>query len=138
MSLIQLTGEDATAVPQWFKKRLTEIDSGLVCYFNPFQGKFCIDRRSKDLNGNDVQVNVMMIPAISERFLEELKGMDAWSKFGSLEAMRKDHEEKKRAHDEKAERDMRDDFRHAALDGRVQINEALTLIQRHDVNTKPQ
>lgn len=137
MSLIHLTGQDATEVPEWFKRRLRDIDAGLICYFNRFQGKFCIDRVTHDASG-EVRTNVMMIPAISERFLDELKGMDAWTKFGSLEAMRRDHEEKKRAFDEKAERDMRDDFHHAALDNRVQINKALTLIQRHDLNSKPQ
>lgn len=134
--MIYLTGEDATAVPEWFKKRLADIDSALVCYFNRFHNKFCIDRVTKDENGEQ-RSNVMLIPAISERFLEELKGMDAWTNYGSLEAMRRTHEDAKAAHDAKFEADMKDDLHHAAMDNKRQMHEALTLIQRHDLTSKP-
>jgi hypothetical protein len=135
--MIVLTGDDAREVPEWFKKRLRDIDTGLVCYYNRFHNKFCIDRVTKDATGEH-QSNVMMIPAISERFLDELKGMDSWQKYGSLEAMRKSHEDAKAAHDAKFEADLKDDIHHAAMDNKRQLNEALTLMQRHNLTTPPQ
>jgi hypothetical protein len=136
--MIQLVGADARTVPEWFTRRLRDIDPALVCYFNSFKGAFMIDRHARDEHGNQTQTNVMTMPAISERFLEELKGMDAWTKFGSLENLRRDHENKKADFDAKAEQSIKDDMHHAALDNRRQMNEALTLVQRHNLHTPPQ
>lgn len=136
--MIHLVGADATAVPDWFKRRLKDIDPALVCYFNRFQRQFCIDRNTHDDKGNAVQTNVMMIPAISERYLDELKGMDAWNKYGSLEKMRETHEDAKKSFDAKAEKDMKDDMHHAAMDNKRLMIEAHNLIQRHNLHTKPQ
>jgi hypothetical protein len=135
--MIHLVGADATAVPDWFKRRLKDIDPGLVCYWNQFQRKFCIDRVVKDETGEH-QTNVMLIPAISERFLDELKGMDAWTKYGSLEKLRATHEQAKADFDAKAEKDMKDDMHHAAMDNKRLMTEAHNLIQRHNLHTKPQ
>jgi hypothetical protein len=154
--MIQLVGEDGCSVPDWFKRRLNDIDRALVCYYNPFQQQFCIDRCTKgsDCLSSDhlscEKTNVMLFPHIGEAVIEKLKSMDSWSNFGvkgqadalamingqltdSLLRARRKHEDEKAAHDAKVREDSRENHLLVARDNRVQLNKALHLIQQHDM-----
>lgn len=142
--MIQLFGEDARTVPDWFKRRLRDIDPALVCYFNPFRQVFCIDRCIK---GSDClslahveceKANVMLFPHIGEAAIEKLKSMDAWAKTGgkdesALQRFRRGHEIAKEEHDAKVSEEIREGFHEHMVDDRAQINKALHLIQQHDI-----
>ena len=137
---IILTGEDARTVPAWFMRRLRDIDSALVCYFNPFKQQFVIDRCSHgaDCLSSDhlscPKVTVMLFPHIGEAAIEKLKGMDAWSKFKTLENFHRDGEQQKAEWDAKQEAAIRDDYKHAAADNRKRLLETYDLIKRHDLS----
>jgi hypothetical protein len=145
--MIQLIGEDARAVPDWFRARLKDIDRALVVYFNPFQQQFCIDRCVK---GSDCllerhvpceKTNVIMFPHMGEAALEKLKSMDAWTKTGAsggndeaaLLRFRREHEIAKEEFDNKVREEARDGYRQGMLEDKPQILKALHLIQQHDV-----
>lgn len=136
--MIHLIGEDARSVPDWFKRRLRDIDRALVVYFNPFKSKFVIDRCVKGsdcLSETHVECeksNVMLFSHIGEAALEELKGMDAWTKFGTLERQRRDREIQKAEWDVKSEAEIRELYDNAAKDDKRQLREAFHLIQQHD------
>lgn len=144
MQDIILLGSEATEVPDWFKRRLKDIDRALVCYYNPFQQKFCIDRCT---HGNDClsekhvecpKTNVMLFEHIGENAIQKLKGMDAWTKTGgnddaALNRFKREHEIAKEEYDTKRKEEARQGYKEAILDNRQQINEALHLIQQHDV-----
>lgn len=143
MSVI-LLGSEAREIPDWFRRRLRDIDPALVVYFNPFRNFFCIDRCIKGgdcLSTKHVEcekTNVMTFEHMGEAALESLKSMDAWTKTGgndeaALLKFRKAHEDAKAEYDSKARETSREDYRHGMLDDRVQINKALHLIQQHDV-----
>lgn len=146
MQDIVLVGSEATQIPDWFRRRLKDIDRALVVYYNPLRSFFCIDRCVK---GSDclsekhiecTKTNVLVFPHIGESALEKLKSMDAWTKTNALggddEAallkFRKEHEDAKAEYDanlrEKAKQNWRDGLR----EDRVQLNKALHLIQQHD------
>lgn len=137
---IILTGADATAVPDWFKRRLRDIDLALVCYFNPYKNQFVIDRcahGSDCLSSDHVscpKMNVMLFPHIGEAALEKLKGMDSWAKFKTLDAFHRDAEQLKADWDAKAEASVRDDYKHAALDNRTTLLKTYDLIKQHDLS----
>lgn len=139
-----LTGAEATEVPQWFRRRLRDIDAALVVYFNPFRGVFCIDRcvKGQDCLSRDhvecEKTNVMLFEHIGEAALEKLKSTDAWTKFGgndeaALLRMRREHEIAKEEFDAKAHEEARGNYRAGLLEDRAQVNKALHLIQQHDV-----
>ena len=142
--MIQLIGEDARSVPDWFKRGLKHIDSALVCYFNPFKRNFCVDRcvKGSDCLSSDhiscEKTNVHTFEHMSENVLDTLKGMDAWSNFGgnnedALLRFRRKHEIAKEEFDAANKAAIRDNYRLGMLDDRAQINKALHLIQQHDV-----
>jgi len=142
--MIYLVGEDARSVPDWFKRRLRDIDRALVCYYNPFKGEFCIDRcvKGSDCLSSDhvscEKTNVLLFPHIGEAVLDKLKGMDAWTKFGgndeaALLRSRREHENAKAEHDEKVKASIAEDFKHATIDDKRQLQLAHHLIQQHDI-----
>jgi hypothetical protein len=139
-----LAGAEATEIPDWFRRRLRDVDAALVVYFNPFRGVFCIDRcvKGQDCLSRDhascEKTNVMLFEHIGEAALEKLKSMDAWTHSGgkdeaALLRFRRRHEIAKEEHDAKTDAEMRGEFRAKMLEDRPQLTEALTLIQRHDV-----
>lgn len=141
--MIQLFGEDARSVPDWFKRRLRDIDTALVCYYNPFRMEFCIDRciKGSDCLSSDhvacQKVNVMLFPHMGEAALDKLKSMDSWTNFGgndeaAIARSRRKHELEKEEWDAKQKAESLDMNRHAGLENRVQLNKALHLIQQHD------
>ena len=139
---IILTGADASAVPAWFLRRLRDIDSALVCYFNPYKKQFVIDRctRGADCLSSDhvscEKTTVMLFPHMGEAAIEKLKSMDSWSKFGSLDNFHRDGEQQKAEWDAKQAAAIRDDYKHAAADNRKRLLETYDLIKRHDL-TRP-
>lgn len=141
--MIHLVGEDARTVPDWFRRRLRDIDPALVVYFNPFREQFCIDRcvKGRDcLSSNHVEcekTNVMLFPHMGEQALDDLKKMDSWTNFGgnnedALLRMRRDHEIAKEEHDEKLRQTARENYAAGAREDRVQLNKVLHLMQQHD------
>lgn len=147
MQDIILLGSEATEVPDWFRRRLKDIDPALVVYYNPFKQQFCIDRcvRGSDCLLSNHQfcekTNVMIFPHIGEAAIEKLKSMDAWTQTGAaggndesaLLKFRKAHEDAKAEYDAKQKEEARENYRLGMLDDRVQINKALHLIQQHDI-----
>lgn len=140
--MIELIG--STEVPNWFQKRLTELDHGLICYWNPLRRFYVIDRCV--LSNEDTfhvhspacpKTNVTTFPRISEAVIDDLKRMDAWSKFGSVEAMQRNRAEMEQEFKEKNERDQREVHEFAARDNKRQLQQAFDLIQRHDLSTPP-
>jgi|SRR6185437_14605251 len=142
---IILLGSEASEVPNWFLRRLKGIDRALVVYWNPYRNFFCIDRCTR---GNDClseshtecpKTNVTTFEHMSERVLDELKSKDAWAKFGgndqaAFERSRREHEIAKEEFEAKRIEKAKEGYKEAALDNRKQMNEALMLIQRHDMH----
>ena len=141
--MIHLVGEDARSVPNWFKRRLRDIDTALVVYYNPFRNVFCIDRciKGSDCLSSDhiscEKSNVHIFPHISEKALDDLKSKDAWTKHGGkdLAAMlrqRMEREQAKAEFDARVSESIAQGFREAALDNKNQLRKAHHLIQQHD------
>lgn len=138
--IISLSNE----VPEWFKRRLKDIDRALVVYYNPFRQQFCIDRciKGSDCLSSDhiscEKSNVMLFPHVGEAAIEQLKSMDAWTNFGgndehALARFHKKGIDEKEEYDAKQKEEARKGYREAMLDNRVQINKALHIIQQHDI-----
>jgi hypothetical protein len=136
--VIHLVGEDARSVPNWFRRRLRDIDPALVVYFNPFKQQFCIDRcvRGSDcLSEKHVEcekTNVMLFPHMGEAALEKLKSMDAWTNFGSLENQRRERENAKAEWDAKTDAEIRELHGNAAKDDKAQLHKVYDLIKQFD------
>jgi hypothetical protein len=144
MRLILPESMDSPTIPESFVRGLRDIDSGLVIYWNRFKNRFIVDRcikpgqhthdqtceRSNVLIVEDEQ-GMFMMPC--DRILDRIKGMDAWTKYGSAEKQRKAREDAKAEWDQKNAAQIKENFRLACMDDKNQIQEALTLIQRHDV-----
>src|SRR5579859_613682 len=144
---IVLVGSEATAVPDWFKRRLRDIDPALTCYWNPFHGQFTINRcgRGNECTHSDPHncqwTHVMFFPHIGERAIEKLKGMDTWTQTnasgGNDEAallkFRRGHEIAKEEFDAKRKDKAKAAYKEAMLDNRKQINEVLDTLKNQDI-----
>jgi hypothetical protein len=131
---------NSTDVPKWFQKRLTELDHGLLCYWNPLRRVFVIDRCV--LSNEDTfhvhspacpKTNVTTFPQVAESVIDDLKRMDAWSKFKDVEAFRQNTKDMESAYQEKSNREQREIHEGAAKDNKRQLQQAFDLIQRHDM-----
>lgn len=136
--MIHLVGEDARSVPDWFKRRLRDIDTALVVYFNPFKNQFCIDRCIKGsdcLSSTHIECeksNVHIFRHMGEAALDDLKAKDGWTKYGTLENQRRDRENQKAEYDAKQREAAREAYKEAGLDNKAQLHRALDLIKTHD------
>ena len=144
MNLILPENMDAPSIPESFLSRLRSTDANLVIYWNRFKNRFIIDRcTNPDIHQHDascVRTNVLVVESPdggymgpNDRVIDQIRGMDAWSKFGTIENYRRDHENKKAEHDQKAKESTRQAYREGMLDDKRQITQALDLIARHDV-----
>lgn len=145
--MIYLVGEDARSVPDWFKRRLRDIDRALVAYFNPFKEHFCIDRCIKGgdcLSSDHVsceKTNVMVFDHMGEAALDKLKSMDAWTKYkaqgaNDIEALlrqRRERESAKAEYDAKQKEKAREAYRDAAADNKRQLLKVYDAIKTHDL-----
>jgi hypothetical protein len=123
---------------------LRHIDAGLVIYWNKFQCRFVIDRCTNPdphtHNSFCPRTNVMIVQTPENGYmipndgvLQHIRSIDAWTKHGTLEKQRKTREDAKAEWDVKNKAEIKEDFRLACIDDKKQIQDALTLIQRHDV-----
>lgn len=122
-------------VPDWFLRLLKDTDPQLVVYFNPFKQRFMIDRQVP----GQVNTNVMVVQAengeympLTENTIERLRSIDAWRNYGSFEAMHRHHLQLEAEDAAKREAEIRENYRLAGLDDKIQLNRAHTLTQRHD------
>ncbi len=142
--MIHLVGEDARTVPDWFKRRLKDIDKALVCYFNPFRQIFCIDRCIKGtdcLSSDHVSCEkstVLLFKHIGEEAINELKKMDAWTKFGgndeaAMLRQRRERENAKADFDAKADADIREMWEENTKDNKRQVYEIYDTFKTFDM-----
>ena len=122
-------------VPSWFLSRLKDADPQLVVYFNPFKQRWMIDRQ---LPGK-VNTNVMVVQAengdfmeLSDNTIDRLLSMDSWKKHGSYEAFHRHNVQLEVEAKAKIDAEIRENYRLAALDDKIQLHRAYDLIQRHD------
>lgn len=124
-------------VPASFERLLRDTDPNLVAYFNPFKRRFVIDR---NVEGQQA-TNVMIVQSedgefmpLTDNTIDRVRSMDAWSKFGSYEAFHR-HNIQMAAEDEaKRKAEIKENYRLAGLDDKIQLNRAHTLTQRHDTH----
>jgi hypothetical protein len=144
MSDIILVGSEATEIPDWFRRRLRDIDRALVVYFNPFRRQFVIDRcvRGSDCLSSDhiscEKTNVMLFDHVGEAAIEKLKSMDAWTKYGgkdeaALMRFRREHEIAKEEFDGKRRAEAKRSYNEAAKDERLAVNHLKHLVEQHDI-----
>jgi hypothetical protein len=144
MSDIVLVGSEATEIPDWFRRRLRDIDRALVVYFNPFRRVFCIDRcvRGQDCLLSEhlpcEKTNVMLFEHIGEAAIEKLKSMDAWTKFGgndeaALLRFRREHEIAKEEFDAKRLAEAKKSYKDVQRDERLAVNHLKHLVEQHDI-----
>ena len=132
MSFITPASRD---IPAWFAQQLHDLDPRLVCYWNPFKHCYVVDRKAE----NGLTTNVFMglseeketLP-LNDNFLDRLRSMDAWAKFGSYEAFHRDRVNREVADQEKREAAIKAAYRDASADNKAQLNRAFDLTQRHD------
>ncbi len=128
-----------------FLQRLKDTDSGLVVYFNPFKGKFVIDRcTNPDIHTHGAacpRTHVMFIETPEGNFMEpndraidKLRSMDAWQKFGTAEKMLKAQESAEAEYKETVREEAREGYKEAMLDDKRQIQQAIDLIKRHTMH----
>lgn len=122
-------------IPEWFKKLLFDTDPQLVCYWNPFKGCHMIDRKVEGEPNTNVLVckadNGDALP-LNENIIDRVRSLDAWKKFGSYEAFHAHNQNMEAEDAAKREAEIKENYRLASLDDKVQLNRAHTLIQRHD------
>jgi hypothetical protein len=144
MSDIVLVGSEATEIPDWFRRRLRDIDHALVVYFNPFRRVFCIDRcvRGQECLLSEhlpcEKTNVMLFEHIGEAAIEKLKSMDAWTKFGgndeaALLRFRREHEIAKEEFDAKRLAEAKKSYKDVQRDERLAVNHLKHLVEQHDI-----
>ena len=122
-------------IPDWFKKLLFDTDPNLVVYWNPFKGCHMIDRRVEGEPNTHVLTckadNGDLLP-LNENIIDRLRSLDVWKKFGSYEAFHAHNLNMEAEAAQKAEAEIKENYRLASLDDKVQLNRAHTLTQRHD------
>jgi hypothetical protein len=131
-------------VPAWFAQRLKDADRNLITYFNPMRNRWIIDRCTRtdlhDTHTNECpKTNVMILATedggyfpLCDEALDRILSMDAWRAAGSYEQF---HRNRIRVEaEDAAKREAKIDtlYREASLDNKRQLNQAFTLIQRHD------
>lgn len=143
MNVILPESMDAPTIPESFLRGLRNIDPALVIYWNRFKNRFVIDRciMQHDVHNSSCQrANVLIVETPEGIYmtpndwtLDRIKAMDAWTKHGTLQNQRRERENAKADWDAKRHQATREAFKEAALDNKAQVNEALTLIKRHDL-----
>jgi hypothetical protein len=118
-----------------FLKQLKSVDSELVCYWNKFKGCWMIDRRTEGGQTTNVLTCTSedgeALP-LNDNLLDRLRSMDSWKKHGTYEAFHRFNIQQEVEANAKIEADIRENYRLAGLDDKIQLNRAHTLIQRHD------
>lgn len=145
MKIILPESMDAPTISASFLAGLHNIDPALVIYWNRFKQRFIIDRciRGSECFSHGPsceRANVLIVETPEGLFmmpsdwtLDRIKAMDAWTNYGTLENQRRTRENAKADWNAKRHEESREAFREAALDNKAQVNEALTLIKRHDL-----
>jgi hypothetical protein len=137
--------DSTRSVPAWFSQRLKDADRNLITYFNPMRGRWIIDRCTRmdlhDTHTNECpKTNVMILSdedgnylPLCDAALDRILSIDAWRDFGSYEQFQRNRMKMEAEDAAKREHNIDSGYRGASLDNKRQLNEALTLIQRHDV-----
>jgi hypothetical protein len=135
-------------VPDWFSTRLKDTDPNLIVYFNEIKQRWIIDRCSRDgvMSSNAhthdstcPRTNVIVVNdegeymPLCDEVIDKIRSMDAWSNDGSLEAYKARNAKMEADYKLKTDTAQRNLYIEAGLDNKRQLNQALDLIQRHDV-----
>lgn len=135
----------ARSVPAWFSQRLKDADRNLIVYFNPMRNRWIIDRCTRtdmhDTHTNDCpKTNVMILHGedgeylpLCEAAIDRILSIDAWRDAGSYEQFQRNRMKMEAEDAAKREASIDTMYREASLDNKRQLNEALTLTQRHDI-----
>ncbi len=121
--------------PSWFLTLLKDTDPNLVCYWNPFKGCWIVDRKCD----GEVSTTVLVCKAdngdalpLNENIIDRIRSMDAWKAYGSYEAFHAANMAREKEATDKIDATIRENYRLAGLDDKIQLNKAHTLTQRHD------
>lgn len=124
-------------VPDWFTLLLKDVDRSLVAYFNPWKDRWVINRKAEDGSFHHILMvegdNSDYAP-LNERVISKLKEMDTWSKYGSAENFHLANDNALAEDEAKRQAKIDDVYDHSAQINRRQLNEAHTLMQRHDMS----
>lgn len=124
-------------VPDWFTLLLKDVDNSLVVYFNPWKDRWVINRKAEDGSFHHILMvegdNSDYAP-LNERVIAKLKEMDTWEKYGTVENFHLANENILAEQNAKNDAKVDDTYDHCAKINRRQLNEAHTLMQRHDMS----
>jgi hypothetical protein len=127
-------------VPDWFRRRLKEIDPALKVYFNPIKQRWIIDRCTRDdANLHDdhtycMSTNVMVVQdddkymPLCDVVLDKIKASDVWAQFGNAQNFERYLQKLDDANQEKLRKDRRENTIHVTKDNRVTLNKAQSLL----------
>lgn len=136
--------DSARVVPDWFLQQLKDTDRNLVVYFNPLRGRWIIDRCTRedmhDTHTNACpKTNVLILQGENNEYyplcdgaIDRIRSVDAWTAFGSYENYHRDRVNREAAAAAKRQKAIDDAYSDASKDNKPQLNQAFTLIQRHD------
>jgi hypothetical protein len=136
----------ARSVPAWFAQRLKDADRNLITYFNPMRNRWIIDRCTRmdmhDTHTNDCpKTNVMILQdeageyfPLCDAALDRILSIDAWRSAGSYEQFQRNRMAMEAADAAKREAKIDSIYREASIDNKRQLNEAFTLVQRHNLS----
>lgn len=125
------------AVPDWFLKLLKDVDPALCVFYNRFHDKWMIQRKAEDGSQHHiltVEGDSGEYMSLNERTIGKLKEMDTWNKYGTVENFHLANENTLADQNAKNDAKVDDTYDHCAKINRRQLNEAHTLMQRHDMS----
>jgi len=139
-------GPVTRTVPDWIARQLRDTDPNLIVYFNEHRDRWIIDRCTRDGEMKSTphthtsacpKTNVMILEdegaymPLCDEAINKIRSMDTW-KFRSYENYHRDNANRAAADAEDRKRKIKESYREASLDNKRQLNEAYTLVQRHD------
>lgn len=136
--------DSCRTVPDWFKQMLLDTDRNLIVYFNPFKGRWIVDRCTRtDMHDSHSitcpKTNVLVLEGengdyypLCEGAIDRIRSMDQWKEHGSYEAFHRERINREIADLAQREAAIKTSYKEAGLDNKRQLNDAFTLIQRHD------
>lgn len=139
MSLLTLSTTERI-VPDWFLRRLKDIDPALKVYFNPMRQRWVIDRCTRDdanLHSDHtycLSTNVMVVQddagymPLCDQVLDKLKAADVWTQFGGAANLERHLQALDDANQAKLRRDRKENTEHVTRDNRVTLNQAASLV----------
>lgn len=140
--------EVARPVPQWFKDKLRQFDSKLLVMWNKRKERWVIEECMEHLSGQTEHTHLcrrdpfflLANPDGSAIDLEDSRIFTHWllkfnieKRFGGAEGLVAKMNEIDAANEEKERRDARRAIEDAKKDNKKQLEEAITLIDRHDI-----